>query len=486
MKIIVYTTLFGERDVLLRPHWLGENIRYVCFTDREHFHHVPEPWEIVKVTPQLKKNSTPAREGKFYKVLPHAYLGDDYDFSVWVDANFRVTKGFDALIAQMEEGGHDMLFFRHFGRDCIYTEAEVCKARGLDDPAIIDAQMKRYRDDGFPEHHGMPENCTIIRRNTKRLYQFHTHWMQEIIRGSVRDQLSAPYSLWKTKPNYRILDEHARTERYHIPSPHIKNLPPAKKKPKLVILVPIMSPDELWVSSFFSVMFALTSYYHIMVRFKNSAYLHKANCQLLGSQDMECVDFKPFEKAEDVLFQDYDYLLWFENDMIVTPGDVLQLFARDVDVISAVYRQPDNSMTYHVINEQLGYAVVPLTPPQGDDIIEVFHVPLGLTLFKRGVFEKVDYPWFQPMMVMDKDDHKSIAWTGHDAGLSDFLRAAGVKVHIDPKVRVGHRKKVTLYAGDEEKKRNDVRRGIAKAIEGLETPSRAKILKTIEGMIEPE
>jgi hypothetical protein len=91
-----------------------------------------------------------------------------------------------------------MCVFRHHARSCIYEEAEACKVRRLDSPELIDGQMARYREEGFPARFGLQELAVILRRHSEAVEDFDRRWWEEISRGSRRDQLSFQYVRWKT------------------------------------------------------------------------------------------------------------------------------------------------------------------------------------------------------------------------------------------------------------------------------------------------
>ena len=82
---------------------------------------------------------------------------------------------------------------------CVHVlpEAAVCRARRLDSARVIDRQMARYRQAGFPAWYGLNHAAVILRRHSAAMKNFNQQWWQEICPGSRRDQLSFNYVLWK-------------------------------------------------------------------------------------------------------------------------------------------------------------------------------------------------------------------------------------------------------------------------------------------------
>jgi hypothetical protein len=90
-------------------------------------------------------------------------------------------------------------------RDCVYQEAEACIKRRKDRPDVIEAQMARYRAEGYPEHGGLVETSVVVRTFGETVRRFNAAWWREICSGSRRDQLSFNYVAWKLDLNYSLL-----------------------------------------------------------------------------------------------------------------------------------------------------------------------------------------------------------------------------------------------------------------------------------------
>ena len=128
-------------------------------------------------------------EAKEYKILAHQFIEDE--ISVWLDGNIFLEVPEELLIEHFL-GDADIGVWKHPHRDCIYDEA-------LSDVGRIEElkpQVDYYRSQGFPEHNGLYECGTLVRRNTERVKEFNEAWWEEMKR-STRDQISFPYVLSK-------------------------------------------------------------------------------------------------------------------------------------------------------------------------------------------------------------------------------------------------------------------------------------------------
>lgn len=129
-------------------------------------------------------------EAKEYKILAHKFIEDE--ISVWLDGNIFLEVPEELLIEHFL-GDADIGVWKHPYRDCIYDEA-------LSDVGRVETlkhQVDHYRRQGFPEHAGLYECGTLVRRNTPRVNEFNEAWWKEIKQWSTRDQISFPYVLSK-------------------------------------------------------------------------------------------------------------------------------------------------------------------------------------------------------------------------------------------------------------------------------------------------
>lgn len=219
-KIVVYTALFGNDDRLWTPHpSFVHEATFVIFTEkpreevgtwvdpkRPHIKHgtaktsVPQPvWEQRIVKPGYDNR----KSARYYKTLiPELF--DEYEFSIWVDANVRLAV---SPIEAVERwlGNSDIAAIKHLTRSCLYNEAKECIGVGKGSRAKIAAQTRFYRNEGMPERWGLPSTRCVIRRHNDVIAQLNESWWREIEKYSVRDQISLPYIAWKLGISWNII-----------------------------------------------------------------------------------------------------------------------------------------------------------------------------------------------------------------------------------------------------------------------------------------
>lgn len=209
-RVTVYSCVTGgidELSVLLdSPLQPQRGVRWVLFTDTP-LHRVlagrradrPLVWQI---HPPLWSHSEPRRVARCHKVLAHRAFPET-DYSIWIDGTQEILPGFcpeefaTRVLCGLQGTCYQIAAFCHPQRTCVYQELEACLRLKKDHPALMRAQVQRYREEGYPQDHGMVETTCVCRQHTKDVLRFNTLWWQEIQQGSCRDQLSFNYVAWK-------------------------------------------------------------------------------------------------------------------------------------------------------------------------------------------------------------------------------------------------------------------------------------------------
>ena len=218
-KKVIYTSIFGSEYYLHEPDVKLDGWDFICFTDNPDYE--SDTWKVV-LTPKIYGG---ARDSKKPKILPHRYL-KDYDISVWVDGDVKITSDINSLIDEYLSDKDYAVFNHEFCgitttgnlnvRKCIYDEAKFIKWLGDNHPRkhykdnldVINSQVERYRRDGYPENNGQARNTILIRRhNNLDIIKTMEDWWTEVKYGSKRDQLSFPYVSWKNKLDFNYIDE---------------------------------------------------------------------------------------------------------------------------------------------------------------------------------------------------------------------------------------------------------------------------------------
>ena len=223
-KKVIYTSVFGKTEEnnyhLHKPDVMLDGYDFVCFTDDETFK--SDFWQVKLVKPLYDDG---ARNAKRYKLKPHIYLSE-YEISVWVDIEVKITKDIDYLVeSSLKDSNLAILNHELCGRTvsgdlnvrkCVYEEAKFIQWLGDNSPKkqykdnmdIIHSQVDRYKRDGYPENNGLARTTVVFRRhNESDVIKNSDAWWGEMKYGSRRDQISFNYVSWKHNLKFNYIQE---------------------------------------------------------------------------------------------------------------------------------------------------------------------------------------------------------------------------------------------------------------------------------------
>jgi hypothetical protein len=185
-----------------------------------------------------------------------------------------------------------------------------------------------------------------------------------------------------------------------------------------------------------------------------SPVIYHCRANLLGADNRAGEHQIPFQGKLN-----YDYMMWLDTDINFTVEQVVSLFEsmqkkKHVDVLCGIYLTADGHHSTIVkdwdVNFFLKTGMFPfLTIPQlkeeaaktKDKLAKVFYAGMGFMMVRKGAFEKVTYPWFEPIM---HEIEMSRDFSSEDVSLCWKWAEKGVGIYIDPEIVVGHEKSVVI------------------------------------------
>lgn len=194
IKKVIYTCIVNGYDELKQPVVVDNSFDYICFTnDTDQL--CIGVWEIKKI-PYSDDNNT--RLSRYVKMLPHKVL-QDYDYSVWMDANLQITGAeFYNIINSFIEEKTLIGQVPHLKYNCIYKD--IRKAYHRRRVGLIEALKQYYhlKRENFPEHFGLFENNLLLREhNNSFVVKIAEEWWNEYNNYTQRDQFCLMYIYWK-------------------------------------------------------------------------------------------------------------------------------------------------------------------------------------------------------------------------------------------------------------------------------------------------
>ncbi len=180
LRKIVYTIITGGYESHKAPQQLTDD------------------WDYVQVVSPGKSQ----RYAREFKLLPPFW--NEYDLSIWHDGNIQINCDLDQFVKENFNTG--LAVMKHPGWDCVYQEGKIVKSSNKDKSEVVDAQLKKYMEEGYPLCNGLVATGVMIRKHTKDVKKFCELWWKELQNGSLRDQLSFNYVMWKNEIPYNLID----------------------------------------------------------------------------------------------------------------------------------------------------------------------------------------------------------------------------------------------------------------------------------------
>lgn len=180
----------------------------------------------------------------------------------------------------------------------------------------------------------------------------------------------------------------------------------------------------------------------------SNVYQVRSLC-LMGKPQLG-INQKPFQGKID-----YDYIMWIDSDSIFTPDQFTGLLEqmeqnRDLHILSGLYYREgkkDFAAAFVWKNSYLEkHGKVKYLKPKDlkgkKGLIEVEFTGMGFMLVRKGVFESLKYPWFQPLAIRGTGGFAS--FTSEDIAFCSRAKEKGFFTYLDPKILIGHEKSVIL------------------------------------------
>jgi hypothetical protein len=209
---VIYTTLFSDYEDLKEPAEITPGWDYYCLTDQE----LNSPvWKIIRLREGVKPISNPQLKAREHKIsiMPYA------DQLIYIDASFQINCNLDDFWNKHYKGG--ITAPRHPARACVYREGQICMRRDLDGKRV-EKQVSRYANEGMPAHGGLISSGILMRDNSQPVKDFCALWWEQIVNGSLRDQIGFAYCDWKLPGvantfnyDYRVRQEFKYFKHYH-------------------------------------------------------------------------------------------------------------------------------------------------------------------------------------------------------------------------------------------------------------------------------
>lgn len=228
-----------------------------------------------------------------------------------------------------------------------------------------------------------------------------------------------------------------------------------KKQPLVVFCLPGRSFSGRFLTCWTNLMSeCMKANINIMVSNQYSSMVHFARSKCLGADVSKGIDQKPFQGKIA-----YDFLFWFDSDIVFSPDQVFALLDSPHDITCGMYMMED-MQNFAVVKKwdieffKKNNTFRFLTPKEVDihksisknKYMEVSYAGMGFMCMKHDIIEKIQYPWFfRPLeKIVIEDGIDMVEMCSEDVAFCKNLQDAGFKIMLDTTIRVGHEKMIAL------------------------------------------
>ena len=186
--------------------------------------------------------------------------------------------------------------------------------------------------------------------------------------------------------------------------------------------------------------------YVVLITNEYSSYVTYSRMKTLGLDVRRGADQKPFGGKLD-----YDVWVTIDSDIRFTPDQIIELIedTKKYPVVSGLYRMEDLKhyacvkewdIDYFKANGSFRFMEVG-EPEKEDKYISVAYNGMGFFACRKGVIEKLKYPYFSYPLVDIDGLHDTCS---EDVAFCKNLTDAGFDVTVNTTLRVGHEKTLVI------------------------------------------
>ena len=200
-RLAIYTALTGDYDNVQEVLYKEDGVDYILFTNNPNLK--SKTWKVVLVDSELD-NVLLSRE---IKMLPHKYLGTEYDASIYIDANAVIYGELSQLVNYLHDG-KTFAVSRHRERSMVSEELDTLVAMNRISADVATNQYQQYISEGFVDNMPLLECGLLVRKHSdKKLQHLMALWFCEFANKIRRDQISLLPCIQKLNfDNFAIMD----------------------------------------------------------------------------------------------------------------------------------------------------------------------------------------------------------------------------------------------------------------------------------------
>jgi hypothetical protein len=126
--------------------------------------------------------------------------------------------------------------------------------------------------------------------------------------------------------------------------------------------------------------------YELSNGYTSIVHLARYSCLMINPESTCKICLNPFSETT------YDYIMWIDSDMVFNPEHFEKLLKAKKEVITGLYRIENTNLLgcFDTNNKRIDVDYI----KNNSGVIEVSFSAMGFMLIKRGVYERMPFPYF--------------------------------------------------------------------------------------------
>ena len=126
--------------------------------------------------------------------------------------------------------------------------------------------------------------------------------------------------------------------------------------------------------------------YELSNGYTSIVHLARYSCLMINHESTCNICLNPFSETT------YDYIMWIDSDMVFNPEHFEKLLKAKKEVITGLYRIENTNLLgcFDTNNKRIDVDYI----KNNSGVIEVSFSAMGFMLIKRGVYERMPFPYF--------------------------------------------------------------------------------------------
>jgi len=126
--------------------------------------------------------------------------------------------------------------------------------------------------------------------------------------------------------------------------------------------------------------------YELSNGYTSIVHLARYSCLMINPESTCNICLNPFSETT------YDYIMWIDSDMVFNPEHFEKLLKAKKEVITGLYRIENTNLLgcFDTNNKRIDVDYI----KNNSGVIEVSFSAMGFMLIKRGVYERMPFPYF--------------------------------------------------------------------------------------------